>query len=80
MRTVLVAAVALATGFILSVAAQQTGQTSDGCASATQADHASQGITQGGFTKVEPVARALIVRAVDPDGNPVTMIIAPAAQ
>jgi hypothetical protein len=79
MRTVLVAAAALATGFILSTAAQQPSQNPGGCGPAAMADHASQGIAQGGFTKVEPIGRALIVHAVDPDGNPVVMIITPAS-
>jgi hypothetical protein len=89
MRTVLVAAAALACGFVLSAvaeqatqntAAQQASQNPSGCNQATTADHASQGITKGGFTNVEPVGRALLVHAVDPDGNPVVMIITAAAQ
>jgi hypothetical protein len=86
MRTVLIAATALATGFILSAAAQQatqnTGQANQntgGCGPSAMADHASQGISQGGFTRVQPVAQALLVHAIDPDGNPVTMIITPAS-
>jgi hypothetical protein len=79
MRTVLVAAAALATGFILSAGAQQPTQKTGGCGPAAMADHASPGIAQGGFTKVEPVVRALIVHAIDPDGNPVMMILTPAS-
>jgi hypothetical protein len=86
MRTVLIAGTALATGFILSAAAQQatqnTGQANQntgGCCPSAMADHASQGISQGGFTRVQPVAQALLVHAIDPDGNPVTMIITPAS-
>jgi hypothetical protein len=80
MRTILVAAAALAIGFVLSAVAQQGNQNGSGCSPSMTADHASQGITEGGFTKVEPVARALLVHAVDPDGNPVMMIITPATQ
>ena len=84
MRTVLVAAAALACGFIWSAVAeqanQQTSQNTTGCSQATTADHASEGVTKGGFTNVEPVGRALLVHAIDPDGNPVTMIITAAAQ
>jgi hypothetical protein len=79
MRTVVVAAAALVTGSILSAVGQQPTQNTGGCGPAATADHASQGIAQGGFTKVEPVAKALLVHAVDPDGNPVVMIITPAA-
>jgi hypothetical protein len=46
---------------------------------ATKADHAAEGISEGGFTRVEPVTSALIVRPVDPDGNPVTIIVTPAS-
>jgi hypothetical protein len=84
MRTVLIAAAALACGFILSAVAQQANQNTSlntgGCSPATTADHASDGIAKGGFTNVEPVGRALLVHAIDPDGNPVTMIITSAAQ
>jgi hypothetical protein len=79
MRTALIAAVALLTGFILSAAADQAKTDSVGCNSATKADHAAEGISQGGFTQVRPITSALIVRAVDPDGNPVTMIVTPAS-
>ena len=97
MRTALIVAAALATGFIPPAVAQQAGQTprgqhagqqagqntggqpgtqqAAGCGATTTADHATQGITQGGFTGVEPVAKALVVHAIDPDGNPVLMLI-----
>jgi hypothetical protein len=94
MRTVFVAAAALATGFVVSAVAQQAGhdahssnqsasssnQKTGGCAPTAMGNHASNSMSQGGFTHVEPVATALIVRAIDPDGNPVTMLITPASQ
>ncbi|MEA2733031.1 MAG: hypothetical protein QOD93_4520 [Acetobacteraceae bacterium] len=79
MRTILVGAAALATGFILSAVAQQPSQSSTGCGPSGTGAHASQGIAQGGFTKVEAAPRALVIHAIDPDGNPVMMIVTPAA-
>jgi hypothetical protein len=55
-------------------------QTTRGCGPSTMGDHASQSMAQGGFTKVEGVNQALLVHAIDPDGNPVVMIITPATQ
>jgi hypothetical protein len=38
----------------------------------------SQGIAKSGFTEVKDVPQADIIHAVDPDGNPVIMVVAPA--
>jgi hypothetical protein len=40
-------------------------------------DHDTKGCRGRIYPAREPVARALIVHAIDPDSNPVVMIIAP---
>jgi hypothetical protein len=78
MRTVLISTGALALGFVLSAAAQNVGTQSSGCGSSAMSAKTSQSVTQSGFTNVQDVPKAVIVHAMDPDGNPVIMVLAPA--
>jgi hypothetical protein len=78
MRTVLVSATALVVGFVLSAVAQNTPTQSGGCGKSAMSTKTSQGVSKGGFTDVTDVPKAVVVHAVDPDGNPVIMVVAPA--
>jgi hypothetical protein len=78
MRTVIISTAALALGFVLSAAAQNVGTQSGGCGSSAMSAKTSQGVSQGGFSNVQDVPKAVVVHAMDPDGNPVIMVLAPA--
>jgi hypothetical protein len=86
MRTVLVSAAAFMVGFMLSAVAQNTttsqntpGQAT-GCGHDAMSPKTSQGVNNSGFTQLQDVPKAVVVHAVDPDGNPVIMLVAPANQ
>jgi hypothetical protein len=79
MRTLLFSTAALALGFVLSAAAQNTGQQGGGCGPNAMSNKTKQGLTQSGFTNAQDVPKAVIVHATDPDGNPVIMVLAPAS-
>ncbi len=51
---------------------------SSGCGPNAMSAKTSQGIAQSGFTDAQEVPKAVVVHALDPDGNPVFMILAPA--
>ncbi len=90
MRTLLFSTAALVVGFILSAAAQNAATQqnapqqqnaalpSSGCGQNAMSAKTSQGIAQSGFTDAQEVPKAVVVHALDPDGNPVFMILAPA--
>jgi hypothetical protein len=78
MRTVLFSATALVTGFVLSAAAQDAAKQPSGCGPSAMSTKTSQGMTQSGFTNPQEIPKAVVIHAIDPDGHPVLMLIAPA--
>jgi len=80
MRTILVSAAALVVGFVLSAVAQSTSTQSSDCGPNAMSPKTSQGVTNSGFTEMQNVPKAIVIHAKDPDGNPVIMLVAPAAQ
>jgi hypothetical protein len=78
MRTVLFSTAALAIGFVLSAAADTATKQNNGCGPTAMSAKTSQGIAQSGFTNAQEVPKAVVVHAMDPDGNPVIMVLAPA--
>jgi hypothetical protein len=85
MRTLLFSTAAFAAGLALSAAAQnsagQQASASSGsgsCGPSAMSSRTSQGVAGSGFTNLAEVPHAVVVHAVDPDGNPVIMIVAPA--
>jgi hypothetical protein len=78
MRTLLVSTAALAAGFVFSAVAANAPTESNGCGPSGMSAKTSHAITQSGFTDVKEVPKAVIVHAIDPDGNPVVMVLAPA--
>jgi hypothetical protein len=84
MRTILFSTVAFAVGCVLSAAAQNaatqsaSAQSSGGCGPTAMSNKTSQGVSGSGFTQLSEVPHAVVIHAVDPDGNPVIMVVAPA--
>jgi hypothetical protein len=78
MRTILISSAALLLGFAISAVAQNAATQSSGCGQSALSAKTSQGISNGGFTNVNDVPKAVIIHATDPDGNPVIMVVAPA--
>jgi hypothetical protein len=82
MRSVIFATAGLAVGFVLSAAAQNTTtqnsptQSSD-CGPSAMSSKTSEGVGHGG---TQAATKAVILHAEDADGNPVLMMITPAAQ
>jgi hypothetical protein len=77
MRTVFVLTAALVVAFVLSAVAQNAATQSSGCGQSAMSAKTSQGVSKSGFTNVTDVPKAVVIHAMDPDGNPVIMVVAP---
>jgi hypothetical protein len=73
-RLVAIAAITAVTLFAPQIVLAQASYSGDQAHSSVP-DQIRSGFEQSGFTNIQGVPDAILVRAIDPDGNPVTMVV-----
>jgi hypothetical protein len=73
-RLLAIAAITAVTLFAPQIVLAQASPSEDQAHSSVP-DQIRSGLEQSGFTNIQGVPDAILVRAIDPDGNPVTMVV-----
>ena len=72
-RTLAIAAIAAVTPFATQIVLAQNFPQDQGHGSVPE--QVKSGLEKSGFTNIQGVPDAFVVRAIDPDGNPVTLVV-----